>query len=167
MNRVKIRKSRFQDQVFLIWRSGFTIENQGDQDQVEIRKSNLPNYFHNFFSVWAVEKDNKLLIGPELIFFSHLWTIEIFVFFFNCSTEKILWKKLGETRFVVWCVDVTNWLKVMKKYWIPNRSFFKIGCVLGLKSSKNLEIWMKLRIFLIKSWIYLCPNISKWWFFDH
>ena len=43
MNRVKIRKSRFQDQVFLIWRSGFTIENQGDQDQVEIRKSYLPS----------------------------------------------------------------------------------------------------------------------------
>ena len=42
MNKVKIRKSRFEDQVFLIRRSGFTIENQGDQDQVEIRKSYLP-----------------------------------------------------------------------------------------------------------------------------
>ena len=46
MNRVKIRKSRFEDQVFLIWKSGFTIENQGDQDQVEIRKSNLPKNSH-------------------------------------------------------------------------------------------------------------------------
>ena len=45
-NRVKIRKSRFEDQLFLIWRSGFTIEKQGDQDQVEIRKSNPPILRH-------------------------------------------------------------------------------------------------------------------------
>ena len=93
--------------------------------------------FPIFFSVWAVEKDNKLLIGPELIFFSHFWTIEIFVFFFNCSTEKILWKKLGETRFVVWGVDVTNWLKVMKKYWIPNKWFFLNWLCTGVQELKK------------------------------
>ena len=27
------------------------------------------NLFHEFFSVWAVEKENKLLIGPKTVFF--------------------------------------------------------------------------------------------------
>jgi hypothetical protein len=25
----------------------------------------FPNFFHEFFSAWAVEKENKLLIDPE------------------------------------------------------------------------------------------------------
>ena len=65
------------------------------------------NFFPKFFPV--VEKDNKLFIGPTLIF-SLSWTTEKFVFFFNCSTEKISWKKLETWRFVVWGFDVTNWL---------------------------------------------------------
>ena len=69
----------------------------------------FPNFFYEFFSAWAVEKDNKLFIGPKQIF-SQFWTNEKFVFFFNCSTEKISWKKMRKTRFVVWWFDVTNWL---------------------------------------------------------
>ena len=34
--------------------------------------------------------------------FSQFWTNEKFAFFFNCSTKKISWIKLGKTRFVVW-----------------------------------------------------------------
>ena len=30
------------------------------------------NFFHEFFSVWTVEKENKLLIGPKQFFFLSL-----------------------------------------------------------------------------------------------
>ena len=47
----------------------------------------FPIFFHQFFWVLAVEKDNKLFIGPKQIF-SQFWTNEKFVLIFNCSTEK-------------------------------------------------------------------------------
>ena len=43
-------------------------------------------------------------------FFSQFWTNEKLFFSCNCSTEKILLKKLVKTRFVVWWFNVTNWL---------------------------------------------------------
>ena len=33
---------------------------------------NFTNLFHEFFSVWAVEKENKLLIGSKQVFFLSL-----------------------------------------------------------------------------------------------
>ena len=63
--------------------------------------SNHLTFFHEYFSVLAVEKRSfyRSIIG----FFS-VWTKEKMVFFFNCLN----WKKLGKTRLVVWWFDVTN-----------------------------------------------------------
>ena len=61
----------------------------------------FPNFFHECFSVLAVEKENKLFIGSKQLF-SQLWTNEKIVFFFNCSN----WEKIGENKIgglVVWC----------------------------------------------------------------
>ena len=60
----------------------------------------FPHFIFEFFSVWAVEKITKFLLVQNR-FFSQFWPNEKFVFFFNCSTEKILRKKLGKTWFVV------------------------------------------------------------------
>ena len=30
-------------------------------------------FFHKFFSVWGIKKENKLFIGPKFVF-SHFWT---------------------------------------------------------------------------------------------
>ena len=40
-------------------------------------------FFTFFFSVWAVEKENKLFIGPKMVFCQFLAN-EKMVFFFNC-----------------------------------------------------------------------------------
>ena len=63
----------------------------------------FPNFFHEFFSVLAVERENKLLfIGQKQ---SQFWTNEKFVFFFNCSNWEKFAEKIGENKIgclVVW-----------------------------------------------------------------
>ena len=68
-----------------------------------------PNFFHEFFVVWAVEKDNKLFIGPKHFFFSVLDQRKV-NFLFQLLNWEVSWKKLVKTRFVVWWFNVTIWL---------------------------------------------------------
>ena len=65
----------------------------------------FPNFFHEFFSVLAVEKENKFFIGPKKWVFFQFWTNEKFVFFFNCSNWEKLVEIIGENKIgglVVW-----------------------------------------------------------------
>ena len=65
----------------------------------------FPNYFNKFFSVWAVEKENKLFIGPKQVFFSQFWSNKKLFFVFKW-TEKNSWKKIEGNKIgclVVWC----------------------------------------------------------------
>ena len=78
------------------------------QGQYLVRDIKPPNHqscfsqlFYEFFSVWAVEKENKLFVGLKLRFF--FWTNKNFVFFFNCLNWDKFVVKLGKTRLVVWC----------------------------------------------------------------
>ena len=77
-----------------------------------------PIFFYAFFSAWAVEKENKLLLVQNR-FFLNCGLMKSSFSFSSGQTENNLWKKLGKTRFVVWWFDVTNkiffWI-----YQIPN-----------------------------------------------
>jgi hypothetical protein len=42
----------------------------------------FPNFFNEFFSVWSVEEENKLFIGPKLRK-NLFWTNKKFVFLFR------------------------------------------------------------------------------------
>ena len=75
-----------------------------------------------------------------------------------------IWLKGGQGQ--KWSLEALSWVLALK-YWIADWYVFKIGCVLGLKSSQNLEILMKSFLFSNKCWVYLGPNISKRWIFDH
>ena len=55
------------------------------------------NFFHEFFSASAVEKENKLFIGPKHVF-SWFWTNETFIYFFNCWSWEKLVEKIGENK---------------------------------------------------------------------
>ena len=63
----------------------------------------FPNFFHEFFSAWAVEKENKHFIGPKQVFSWCYYGLMKSLFTFS-NAEK----KLGNTRLVVWWFDVTN-----------------------------------------------------------
>ena len=67
----------------------------------------FPNFFHEFFSVWPDEKENKLFIGPKLKKKICYGPVN-FVSFSTAEAEKLSWKKLGKIRFVVWWFHVTN-----------------------------------------------------------
>ena len=69
-------------------------------------ESCLPKFFPRNFVSWAVEKENKLFIGPKLRKKNLFWTNKKFIIFFNSSN----WEKLGKTKLFVWWIDVTNWL---------------------------------------------------------
>ena len=56
----------------------------------------------------AVEKENKLFIGPKQVFFLSFGPMKSLFSFPTAKTEKNLWKKLEKTRLVVWWFDVTN-----------------------------------------------------------
>ena len=61
----------------------------------------FPQFFQKQFLVWAVEKENKLFIGPKQFIFSFL---DQWLSFSTTKTEK----KLGKTRLVFRWLDVTN-----------------------------------------------------------
>ena len=73
-----------------------------------------PNFFPEIFSVLAVEKENKLFIGPKQFFFFSFGPIKSLFSFSTAKTEKNLWKKLGKTRLIVWWFDVTNKITDLK-----------------------------------------------------
>ena len=130
----------------------------------------FPNFFHEFFSVWAVEKANFLLVQNRFFFLSVLDQWKGFFFFLNCSTEKISWKKLGKTRFVVWSFDVTNWL-LLSNVWAFFLVFHNNFC--WLVFIKNLNIFRYLRLYLHHCPILfhcqqeyhwqLCWHCYHWW----
>ena len=69
-----------------------------------IRDMKLPNhqscfiqFFHKFFSVLAVEKENNPFICPKQVFSQSL-TNEKFVFFFNCSNWEKFMEKIRRTK---------------------------------------------------------------------
>ena len=64
----------------------------------------FPNFFQEFFSVLAVEKENKLFVGPKL---KKTWlgTIKSLFSFSTAKTEKNWWKNWGKQN---WWFDVTN-----------------------------------------------------------
>ena len=61
-----------------------------------------PHFFHKFFSVSAVEKENKLFIGLKQFFF-RFGPITTLFSFSTPQGEKNSWKKLRKARLVVWC----------------------------------------------------------------
>ena len=71
----------------------------------------FPNFFHEFFSVWAVEKYNKLFIGPKLRKKICLGPIKSLLSFSTAQLRKFHGKKWGKTRFVVLWFDITNWFE--------------------------------------------------------
>ena len=58
----------------------------------------FPIFFHQFFWVLAVEKDNKLFIGPKQIFFSQFWTNESLFSFSTAQLRKFYGKNWGKLR---------------------------------------------------------------------
>ena len=68
----------------------------------------FPNFFHEFFSVWEDEKENKLFIGPKMRKKTCFGPIKSLFSFSTVQAEKNSWKKLGETKLVVWWFDVRN-----------------------------------------------------------
>ena len=59
----------------------------------------FPNFFHEFFSVKQLKKKTNFWTNKKFVYLSD---------FSTAKTEKSSWKKLGETRLVVWWFDVTN-----------------------------------------------------------
>ena len=68
----------------------------------------FPNFFHDFFSVLAVEKEKRQLLIGQKIRKKTFWTNRKFVFFFNYLNWEKFVEKLGKTRFVVWWFDIMN-----------------------------------------------------------
>jgi hypothetical protein len=72
----------------------------------------FPNFIHKVLSSWTVEKENKLFIGPNQVFFLHFGPMKSLFSFSSPQTEKNLWKKLiGENKIrglVVWCHEQNN-----------------------------------------------------------
>ena len=48
----------------------------------------FPNFFHEFFSVLAVEKENNHFIGPKQVFFLSFGPIKSLFSFSTAKTEK-------------------------------------------------------------------------------
>ena len=65
----------------------------------------FPNFFHEIFSVEQLKNKTKNFSWVQNRFFLRFGPMKSLF-----STEKILWNKLGKTRFLVWWFDVTNWL---------------------------------------------------------
>ena len=67
----------------------------------------ISNLFHEFFSILAVEKENKLFICQKQVFFFSFGPIEILFYISSAKAEENSWKKLEKTRYmdclVVWC----------------------------------------------------------------
>jgi hypothetical protein len=113
----------------------------------------FPNFFNEFFSTWAVEKENKLLVQNS--FFFQFWTNKNFVFFFNLQTEKKSWKKLGITRLVVWYylmsrtrykrnirITFTTKIPIWKAAELNTENYYIVQFIFksaALKRKKNLE----------------------------
>ena len=100
----------------------------------------FPNLFHKIFSV-----ENKLFIGPKRrknLFWTHE---KFFVLFFNCSTEKISWKKLGKTRFVVWWINAeislrSPWVMSRTRYIYLNEMSIQNHSMAG--ANLNKIVWL-------------------------
>ena len=56
-----------------------------------------PNFFHEFFSVWAVEKENKLFIGLKMGK-KLWWPNNKFILFFNCEHWEKIVNRIGENK---------------------------------------------------------------------
>ena len=75
-----------------------------------------PHFFPGIFLSFRSWKSKQTFYWSTTVFFSQFWTNEKFVFFFNCSTEKKSWKKLGKTKLVVWCHKQLINNKTKRKY---------------------------------------------------
>ena len=107
----------------------------------------FPNYFQEFFSVWTVEKENKLFIGPKLRK-NLFWTNKKLSSFSTAKTEKNSWKKLGKTRLVVWWFDIMN--KIFGLIWVAkyvnrvlSKPFLPLDSYRHMKSSGKYSKWPK------------------------
>ena len=125
-----------------------------------IKPPNYQSCFSQFFSVLAVEKENKLFVGTKQVFLIFEPKKSSFVFS-TAQTEKISWKKLGKTRLVVWWFDVTNKVHITEKmqpYKLSKKIFKKIG-----RFSLNLglvdRIWRILKA--IKMWQNLSVELNQ------
>ena len=112
----------------------------------------FPNFFNEFFSTWAVEKENKLLVQNSF-FFSFG---PIFLFSFSTfQTEKKIVFKIGDSK--IGCLalfDVTN--KIQKKH--SNNIHNKDS---DLKSS-----WAKYwKLLHCTIYFQICCNKEKSWTF--
>ena len=114
-------------------------------------------FFHQFLSVWKVEKENKFLIGPQSFFYSQFWAFENNHLYKNIY--KYWWKKLVKTGFVIWWaryffLNLSLFLAIMhSKY---NR---------GISTSKYLPYTRHHKPLLItsRSWIQAIHKDRIFW----
>ena len=101
-----------------------------------------PIFFHQFFSVWAVEKENKLLTCSKLVFFLSL-PVEKEIH------NKYSLKKIRRFEIRDWWKHLMNLLGV----WVIESLYFEVSklvwtlytlvmTILGLKSSFFCMIWV-------------------------
>ena len=64
------------------------------------------NFFHKFFSLWAVEKENKLLIGPKQFFLSLPVEKEIILNTYSIEKSVDSEFKIGETISRIRCLSL-------------------------------------------------------------
>ena len=112
--------------------------------------SNLdfPNFFLEFFSVIAVETENKLFIGPKQVLFQ-FWINEKFVFFFYCSNWEKFVEKIGENKIgclVVWCYEQD----VRFLFWIASLITLEVPPSYGGSSRSPLLIIASTRVLSIR-----------------
>ena len=74
---------------------------------------NNQSFFPQFFSVWGVEKENKLFIGAKLRKKTVLDQWKVCFLFQLLKLRKIWWKFFGKTRLVVCWFDVTNKIYIL------------------------------------------------------
>ena len=77
----------------------------------------FPNFFHETFSAWAVEKTTTLYWSKQnRFFFLRFGPMKSLFSFSSGQTEKNSQKKLWKTKFVVWWFDVTKKLHIFFEY---------------------------------------------------
>ena len=99
----------------------------------------------NIFQLEQLKKKTNFLLVQNRLFLSFGPMKSLFSFS-TAQTEKILWKKLGKTRLVVWWFDVTNKIQtiVLQKWTLMRRA---------LSRFLFSKLWMEV---LVKGSLVLC-----------